>query len=179
MPGCRWTLPLSSADTNPLAAALQITLPAARVLCHRGLADPDAASRFLHPSFEHLLDPLTLRDMPEAVARLRRAIAGAEKILIYGDYDVDGTTSVVLLTKAIELAGGSADFHVPHRLKDGYGMRPEVVERAAAEGVRLIVSVDTGIRAAEVVRRAAELGIDVIVTDHHLPEAELPPPSRS
>jgi len=85
------------------------------------------------------------------------------------------TTSVVLLTKAIELAGGAASHHVPHRLKDGYGMRPEVVETAAAEGVKLIVSVDTGIRAAEVVRRAGELGVDVIVTDHHLPETELPP----
>ena len=82
---------------------------------------------------------------------------------------------VVLLTKAIELAGGVAEFHVPHRLKDGYGMRPEVVEAAAEQGVKLIVSVDTGIRAAEVVTRANELGIDVIVTDHHLPEAELPP----
>lgn len=174
MTGCRWALP-SPVDSAALAAALQITAPAARVLCHRGLADPAAAARFLRPSLDDLLDPLVLRDMPRAVERLRQAIGGGEKILIYGDYDVDGTTAVVLLTKAIELAGGAADFHVPHRLKDGYGMRPEVVERAAAEGVRLIVSVDTGIRAAEVVRRAGELGIDVIVTDHHLPEAELPP----
>ena len=174
MPGCRWTLP-GPANATALAAALQITIPAAKVLCHRGLSDPAAAARFLHPSFDDLLDPLTLRDMPLAVERLRQAIRAGEKILIYGDYDVDGTSSVVLLTKTIELAGGAAEFHVPHRLKDGYGMRPEVVERAAAEGVRLIVSVDTGIRAAEVVRRAGELGIDVIVTDHHLPEAELPP----
>ncbi len=116
-----------------------------------------------------------MRDMPRAVERLARAIRASEKILIYGDYDVDGTSSVVLLTKAIELAGGAANYHVPHRLKDGYGMRAEVVEAAAAQGVKLIVSVDTGIRAAEVVARANELGIDVIVTDHHLPEAELPP----
>src|SRR6185295_9893556 len=119
--------------------------------------------------------PLTMRDMPVAVERIARAIRDSERILIYGDYDVDGTTSVVLLTKAIELAGGVAGYHVPHRLKDGYGMRPEVVEAASVQGVKLIVSVDTGIRAAEVVRRANELGIDVIVTDHHLPEAELPP----
>jgi single-stranded-DNA-specific exonuclease len=179
MPGCRlsalWSLPSPSDESDALAAALGITTPAAKVLCHRGLSDPQAAGRFLRPSLDDLLDPLTLRDMPLAVERLRAAIRGGEKILIYGDYDVDGTTSVVLLTKAIELAGGTAEFHVPHRLKDGYGMRPEVVERAAVEGVRLIVSVDTGIRAAEVVRRANELGIDVIVTDHHLPEAELPP----
>jgi single-stranded-DNA-specific exonuclease len=116
-----------------------------------------------------------MRDMPRAVARLREAIRNGQKILIYGDYDVDGTTSVVILTKAIELAGGAASHHVPHRLKDGYGMRPEVVETAAAEGVKLIVSVDTGIRGAEAVRRANELGVDAIVTDHHLPETELPP----
>jgi len=113
--------------------------------------------------------------MDAAVERLQRAIRAHEKILIYGDYDVDGTTSTVLLIKAIELAGGAAEYHVPHRLKDGYGMRSEVVETAASGGVSLIVSVDTGIRAAGVVRRAAELAIDVIVTDHHLPEPELPP----
>jgi single-stranded-DNA-specific exonuclease len=160
----RWLLPA------PAAGSL-----ARRVLAHRGITDAAAIERFLHPSFEHLHDPRQLADMPRAVARLRQAIAAGEKILIYGDYDVDGTTSVVLLTKAIELAGGHAGYHVPHRLKDGYGMRSEVVEAAAAAGTRLIVSVDTGIRAAEVVRHAASLGIDVIVTDHHLPETELPP----
>jgi len=88
---------------------------------------------------------------------------------------VDGTTSVVLLTKAVQLAGGAAEYHVPHRLNEGYGMRPEVVETAAARGVTLMISVDTGIRAAQVVARANELGIDTIVTDHHLPDSELPP----
>jgi len=158
-----------------LCAALQIGPAAAKVLVHRGFSDQAAASRFLHPAFEELHDPMTLRDMPAAVERIARAIRERERILIYGDYDVDGTTSVVLLTKAFELAGGIATYHVPHRLKDGYGMRPEVVEAAAEQGVKLIVSVDTGIRAAEVVRRANELGIDVIVTDHHLPETDLPP----
>jgi len=176
MSDTRWLLPATDArEIEALSAALGIGAPAARVLAHRGLAAPAAARSFLHPSFDALHDPLTLRDMPAAIARIGRAIGGHEKILIYGDYDVDGTTSVVLLTKAIELAGGAASYHVPHRLKDGYGMRTEVVEAAAEQGVTLIVSVDTGIRAAEVVRRAGELGIDVIVTDHHLPEAELPP----
>ena len=109
------------------------------------------------------------------MSRLRRAIEHKEQILLYGDYDVDGTSAVVILKKGIELLGGKAEFHVPHRLRDGYGMRSEVVEEAAASGVSLIVSVDTGIRANQVVARASELGIDVIVTDHHLPEAELPP----
>jgi single-stranded-DNA-specific exonuclease len=169
-------LPAAEADAvAALSVALGIGPPAAKVLVHRGFRDPAAAHRFLNPAFEELHDPLSMRDMAVAVERIARAIARGERILIYGDYDVDGTTSVVLLTKAFELAGGTPAYHVPHRLKDGYGMRSEVVEAAAEQGVKLIVSVDTGIRAAEVVRRAAELGIDVIVTDHHLPETELPP----
>uniref|UniRef100_Q02C20 Single-stranded-DNA-specific exonuclease RecJ n=1 Tax=Solibacter usitatus (strain Ellin6076) TaxID=234267 RepID=Q02C20_SOLUE len=175
-PLSRWVLPApDAAVVAALAAALKIGMPAARVLAARGFGDADAARRFLEPAFEELHDPLSMRDMPAAIERIARAIRDRERILIYGDYDVDGTTSVVLLTKVIELAGGEARYHVPHRLKDGYGMRPEVVEAAAEQGVKLIVSVDTGIRAGEVVRRANELGIDVIVTDHHLPETELPP----
>jgi single-stranded-DNA-specific exonuclease len=176
MANAHWVLPdLDAREIDALSAAMRVGRPAAQVLLHRGLADAAAARRFLSPSLDDLYDPLTLRDMPQAVDRLRKAIGAGEKILIYGDYDVDGTSAVVILTKAIELAGGSASYHVPHRLKDGYGMRPEVVETAAADGVSLIISVDTGIRASKVVERATELGIDVIVTDHHLPEAELPP----
>jgi single-stranded-DNA-specific exonuclease len=172
----RWLVPPpDSPEAAALASALKLGPLAARVLTHRGLTDPAAARRFLRPAFEDLYDPLALCDMSKAVDRLARAIREHERILIYGDYDVDGTTSVVLLTKAIELAGGEATYHVPHRLKDGYGMRSEVVEAAAERNVKLIVSVDTGIRAAEVVQRARDLGIDVIVTDHHLPESELPP----
>jgi single-stranded-DNA-specific exonuclease len=176
MANARWVLPDPDArEIDALAAAMRVGRPAAQVLLHRGFGDAAAARRFLSPSLDDLYDPLTLRDMPQAIERLRRAIGAGEKILIYGDYDVDGTTAVVVLTKAIELAGGAASYHVPHRLKDGYGMREEVVETAAAAGVSLIISVDTGIRASAVVGRANELGIDVIVTDHHLPEAELPP----
>ena len=175
-PPAHWLMPdVDSAAARELAAALGLHPITARVLVSRGLADPDAARRFLAPSLDHLHDPKRLTGMSDAVTRLRAAIQAQEKILIYGDYDVDGTVSVVILKKAIELAGGHASHHVPHRLKDGYGMRPEVIERAAAMGVRLIVSVDTGIRAQEVVRAARELGIDVIITDHHLPEADLPP----
>ena len=172
----RWTLPAGDPrHVEKLRAALGFASPAAQVLVSRGLGDPAAARRFLRPSLEELCDPFSMRDMACAVERLRQAIRNRERILIYGDYDVDGTLSVVLLTKAIEMAGGAASYHVPHRLKDGYGMRPEVVERAAAEGVNLIISVDTGIRASDVVSRATELGIDTIVTDHHLPEAAPPP----
>ena len=158
-----------------LSRALNIGKPAARVLISRGYQSPEDARAFLDPSIDALHDPFLLAGMRDAAARLASAIRRKEKILLYGDYDVDGTTSVVILKTAIEMAGGAASFHVPDRLKDGYGMRLDVIDRAAADGVQLIVSVDTGIRAAEVVRHASTLSIDVIVTDHHLPESELPP----
>jgi single-stranded-DNA-specific exonuclease len=158
-----------------LAGALGLAAPAARVLWARSYRTLEQARRFLEPSIADLNDPALLKDMPAAVARLRRAIEQKERILLYGDYDVDGTSAVVILKKGLDLLGGNASFHVPHRLKDGYGMRSEVVEEAAAAGVSLIVSVDTGIRANEVVKHATGLGIDVIVTDHHLPETDLPP----
>ena len=172
----RWTLPAAGPeDSAALAKTLGLQPLAARVLLARGVNDPDVARSFLNPSLDELCDPSELRGLPCAVERIERAIRDRERILIYGDYDVDGTVSVVLLTKAIEMAGGATAYHVPHRLHEGYGMRLEVVEQAAAEGVKLIVSVDTGIRAGAVVARAAELGIETIVTDHHLPEAALPP----
>ncbi len=108
--------------------------------------------------------------MREAVERLSAAIANREQILIYGDYDVDGTTAVVILKTAIELCGGATDFHVPHRIKEGYGIRDDVIERAGAAGVKLVISVDTGIRAFQAAETAMRVGIDLIVTDHHLPE---------
>jgi single-stranded-DNA-specific exonuclease len=109
--------------------------------------------------------------MDKAVERLRRAIATRERVLIYGDYDVDGTTAVVILKTAIELCGGRAEFHVPHRIREGYGMKDDVIERAHADGVTLLVSVDTGIRAFAAAETARRLGLDLIVTDHHLPDA--------
>ena len=108
--------------------------------------------------------------MKAAVERLRAAIELREPILIYGDYDVDGTTAVVILKTAIELCGGTADFHVPHRIKEGYGIKADVIEQAAAAGIRLVISVDTGIRAFAAADAAHRLGLDLIVTDHHLPE---------
>ncbi len=174
-PDARWTLPdVRTEAIDRLQNALGFQRLPAAVLVNRGLGEPQLAKRFLSPELDALHDPFLMKDMDRAVARLQAAIRSGEKILIYGDYDVDGTTSIVVLKKAIELLGGVADFHIPHRLKDGYGMRSEVIEQAAAAGVRLVVSVDTGIRAKAVVERAHELGIDVIVTDHHLPEAELP-----
>jgi len=172
----KWILEKSGEfDTAGLARALDVSPAAARVLVSRGFRDPVEARRFLHPALSDLHDPFLLAGMHDAVTRLWAAIEQKEPILLYGDYDVDGTSAIVILKKGLDLLGGNASFHVPHRLRDGYGMKSEVVEAAAAAGVKLIVSVDTGIRANEVVRHAANCGIDVIVTDHHLPEAELPP----
>lgn len=171
-----WLIPQTDPDqAGRLADGLGFSLPAARVLLNRGFSDPVSARRFLSPSLDDLHDPGLLLGMSAALERLRRAIATRENILLYGDYDVDGTTAVVVLKKAIELAGGRADVFIPHRIRDGYGMRPEVIEQAAAAGATLVVSLDTGIRAAEAVCRARTFGMDVIVTDHHLPDAELPP----
>ena len=172
----RWKIAAADPEAvQTLVRELRLTAPAARVLVARGYGDPEQALRFLDPRVSDLHDPLLLAGMDAAVSRLRRAIEQKEQILLYGDYDADGTSAVVILKKGIELAGGRAAFHVPHRLRDGYGMRSEVVQEAAASGISLIVSVDTGIRANAVVRHASALGMDVIVTDHHLPEEELPP----
>jgi single-stranded-DNA-specific exonuclease len=167
----RWLLAETSPETAAsIACELDIPLTLASLLVQRGLCTIRSARDFLHPSLEQLHDPFSMLGMPAAVARVRAAIASQELILIYGDYDVDGTTAVVLLKTAIERLGGAVRFHVPHRLREGYGMQREVLERAAAEGVRLVISVDTGIRAFAASEAAEALGLDLIVTDHHLPE---------
>ena len=141
----------------------------APLLVRRGPSDLESANIFLAPSISHLHAPERMTGLPAAVDRISAAIERKEPILIYGDYDVDGTMAVIILKTAIELCGGSADFHVPHRIREGYDMRDDVIERAAAAGIRLIVSVDMGIRAFAPAETAQRLGVDLIVTDHHLP----------
>jgi single-stranded-DNA-specific exonuclease len=175
----RWTSnPLNSSKARLLEAALHdsnLKIPAsalpvlADLLVGRGIEEPESAARFLSPALGDLHDPLRMSGMKSALDRLESALERKEKILIYGDYDVDGTTAIVILKTAIELCGGAADFHVPHRIRDGYDLRDDVIERAAADGVRLIVSVDTGIRAFSAAETARRTGVDLIVTDHHLP----------
>ena len=175
-PAARWLLPSPNTQAvETLESELQIPRLVASVLASRGFSDPGAASEFLFPRLEQLHDPMLMQDLDQAVLRIQTALRLQEPMLIYGDYDVDGTSSIVILKKALEILGGVADYHIPHRVKDGYGMRSEVIARAAESGIRLIISVDTGIRALEVVRQARAIGIDVIVTDHHLPEDALPP----
>ncbi len=158
-----------------LAAAVDVSPVVARLLCHRGHGDPEAAHRFLFPELSQLWDPFRLADMRPAVERLCAAIERRERIAIHGDYDVDGVTSTVILRRALELLGGDVVHFIPERLRDGYGLQTPAVERLHAEGVKVIVSVDCGIRSADAGRRARDLGVDLIITDHHEPEAELPP----
>jgi single-stranded-DNA-specific exonuclease len=167
-------LPCDDAQTTALAAALNVHPTVARLLCMRGLSDPDAADRFLNPSLEHLHDPFRLTDMATAVTRLEQALARGERIAVHGDYDVDGITSTVILRRALEMLGGNVMHFIPERLRDGYGLQPAAIDRLHAEAVRVVVSVDCGIRGTEAARRARDLGIDLIITDHHEPESTLP-----
>ena len=157
-----------------LARELGVSPVAARLLAIRGLDEVDAAARFLKPSLDHLLDPMGLADMGPALERLLRAIAQRERIAVHGDYDVDGITSTVILRRALELLGGDVVHFIPERLRDGYGLQPAAIERLHAEGVHVVVSVDCGIRGAEAARRARELNVDLIITDHHEPDHALP-----
>jgi single-stranded-DNA-specific exonuclease len=170
----RWNLP----ETDPIAAAglaqsAGLPLLIAELLVERGVRNTEETERFLHPKIDDLLDPYTMRGMTEAIVRIQAALKRGEPILIYGDYDVDGTTAVVLLKTALELLGGVVRFHLPHRIRDGYGMQGDVLARAHQEGVRLVISVDSGIRAFAAAERAQSLGMDLIITDHHLPQTEL------
>ena len=169
----RWLLRSSDPDTiTTLTREAGLTPVIARLVAARGIATREQADEFLSPSLSHLHSPYLMSGLRAAVDRLRAAIERGETIFIYGDYDVDGTTAIVILKTVLELCGGRVEYHVPHRIREGYGMRDEVIEQAAADGVRLIISVDTGIRAFAAAEAAARCGVDLIVTDHHLPQAE-------
>jgi single-stranded-DNA-specific exonuclease len=171
----RWNhLPCDEDSARALGAALNVHPTIARLLCLRGLGDPDAAHRFLNPSLDHLHDPFRLADLDKAVVRIEAAIARKERIAIHGDYDVDGITSTVILRRAVEMLGGECVHFIPERLRDGYGLQAAAIERLQADGVRLIISVDCGIRSADAAARARELGVDLIITDHHEPDGQLP-----
>lgn len=167
-------VPADESRVHATAAALGVPAVIARLLCQRGLDDPEAARRFLDPSLTELHDPFLLSGMREAVDRLLGAVARREPIAIHGDYDVDGVTSTVILQRALEMLGADVTHFVPDRLRDGYGLQPATIERLHGAGARVIVSVDCGIRAGEAAERALALGVDLIITDHHEPEATLP-----
>ena len=174
-PPQRWLLAeLHPEEAAALAHEARLPLVLAELLVARGITSAAQAFAFLNPEPAHLHDPFLMLGMSAAVERLERAIAAHEPILLYGDYDVDGTVAVVLLKTAIEMLGGPSGlvrFHVPHRIRDGYGMQSSVLEAAHAEGVRVVVTVDTGMRAFAEAETVRLLGLDLIITDHHLADA--------
>jgi single-stranded-DNA-specific exonuclease len=155
-----------------LATQLGVSPIVGDLLVARGYGEADAAKNFLNPSRDQLHDPFLMRGMPEAVERVLRAIDQHEPILIYGDYDVDGTTGTAVLLRALRMLGATAGFHVPHRFTEGYGIQQPALEKAANEGYKLVVSVDCGIRAHEPLEWARDHGLDIIITDHHLPDED-------
>jgi single-stranded-DNA-specific exonuclease len=166
--------PGNKAEATALADACDIDPVIARLLVLRGITAPDEATRFLSPALDQLHDPFSLTDLPVAVDRLLGAIARGERIAVHGDYDVDGVTSTVMLRRLLELLGADVVHFIPDRLRDGYGLEPAAIERLAGQDVNVIVSVDCGIRSAAAAIRARELGVDLIITDHHEPDAALP-----
>jgi single-stranded-DNA-specific exonuclease len=175
----RWIVRrLDAEKATSLARVLDISPILAALLISRGYDEESTAREFLNPHSDQIHEPYLMLGMREAVARLQLAIDHDEPILIYGDYDVDGTTGTAVLLRALKLLGAKTGFHVPHRFTEGYGIQQAALKKAKNDGYRLVVSVDCGIRAHEPLYWARDNGLDVIITDHHLPdEKEGAPPA--
>lgn len=158
-----------------MAEAININPVLAGILVRRGIDTFDKAKSFFRPSLDELHDPFLMKDMDEAVVRLEAAFARGERILIYGDYDVDGTTSVAMTYDFIKKIYPDIKFYIPDRDKEGYGISQQGIDFAAENGFKLIISLDCGIKSEELIAQAAERGVDFIVCDHHLPGDRLPP----
>ncbi len=159
---------------DSLGKSLGVIPLVAQVLVHRGITDPEQAGQFLKPGLEDLHDPSLMLGIDRTVARIFKARDRDETVLIYGDYDVDGIMSTVVLKRALEMIGVKVSFYLPRRLEEGYGLKQEVIRKAHARGVSLVITTDSGIRAFDVCDAARELGLDLVVTDHHLPDETLP-----
>jgi single-stranded-DNA-specific exonuclease len=172
----RWNI--ISADSQKVSAlkeALKIHPILCELLVQRGIDDFDAAKKFFRPQIEHLHDPWIMKDMRKAVSRIKDAFAQQQKILVFGDYDVDGTTSVATLYQFLHELTPLVDYYIPHRYKEGYGVSKIGIDFAKENGFDLIISVDCGIKSTDLITYAKELGMDFIICDHHLPDATLPP----
>lgn len=178
MPPKRWKIRKHDADAvNLLAAKLGVKPLIAALLIVRGHDTAEKALAFLNPSLEHLHDPLLLKGMREAVDRIQKAIDEREKIMIWGDYDVDGTTGTYLLRRMLSLLGSDSTFHIPNRFSEGYGINKPALEKAKADGISLVISVDCGTTNVDEVEFANSIGLDMIITDHHLPKTGEPLPA--
>ncbi len=175
-PPLEWMVapPPDWAQAKVLAQSLSIPVPLGALLLQRGFDTTDSARAFLRPSLDHLTDPMALAGMAEAVAAIADCVAAERPIVVHGDYDVDGQCGAALLTRALQAAGGRVVPFVPHRTRDGYDFGPAGIAAASEAGAALIVTCDCGITANAAVDEAASLGIEVVITDHHLPGAKLP-----
>ncbi|MBI3995799.1 MAG: single-stranded-DNA-specific exonuclease RecJ [Nitrospirae bacterium] len=172
----RWVQPLLDAETHSrLMRELSLRPATASVLMNRGIRVPEAARSFLNPSASDLLDPFRLNEMDRAVSRIRAAVRRSERVVVYGDYDVDGVTATTLYLDFFKRQGLEADFYIPHRLKEGYGLNESAIRTLHHRGTALLITADCGTTSMEEIRLAASLGMDVIVTDHHETPSELPP----
>lgn len=174
----RWKIIDAGEDKiTSLQEALKVNRTICKILIQRGIETFDAAKEFFRPSLEQLHDPYLMKDMDKAVNRIRLAVERKEKVLVFGDYDVDGTTSVACMFRFLGMVMDPAliDFYIPHRYKEGYGVSKKGIDHAAENNFQLIVSLDCGIKSTELIKYAATLGIDFIVCDHHLPDTSLPP----
>ena len=171
-----WTLraPADPENVAQLSAELGVDPVLASLLINRGVRTFEEARSFFRPSLSALHDPFLMKDMDKAVARLEKAISGREKILVYGDYDVDGTTAVALVYSFIRKLTPLVDFYIPDRYDEGYGVSRKGLDWASANDVKLVITLDCGIKAIDKVAYAADKGIDMIICDHHLPEEEIP-----
>ncbi|MBI4712060.1 MAG: single-stranded-DNA-specific exonuclease RecJ [Planctomycetes bacterium] len=166
-----WQVRGTSADADSLAQALRISPVTTQILINRGISSPAGIKSFLNPDLNSLIDPYKIPGIASAVERINQAIRNKEKIFIYGDYDVDGITSVCLLVKLFKLFGVNANYYIPHRLEENYGLNCAAIDEIAKQGAKLIITVDCGISSIDEVTYAGKLGIDVIITDHHQPDA--------
>ena len=172
----RWNiLPSDVERTSSLQKALNIHPVICQVLVQRGIYSFDDAKNYFRPSLSSLHDPWLMKDMDKAVERILRAANAGEKILVFGDYDVDGTTSVACMYQFLKKLQLQVDFYIPHRYREGYGVSKAGIDHADAYGFSLIISLDCGIKSVDHIRYAKSLGIDFIVCDHHLPDEKLPP----
>ena len=171
-----WRLraPADPENVKQLSAELGVDPVLATLLVHRGIRTFEEARSFFRPNLSDIHDPFLMKDMDKAVERLEKAVSGNEKVLVYGDYDVDGTTAVALVYSFIRRLTSSVDFYIPDRYDEGYGVSQKGIDWAAENGFRLIITLDCGIKAIDKVEYAASKGIDIIICDHHLPESEIP-----
>ncbi len=176
-PDKRWTLKAADEQkVNRLSEVLKIQPAICRMLVQRGIEDYESARLFFRPELSHLHDPFLMKGMKQAVNRISEAIEWHERIMVYGDYDVDGTTAVSLFYSFLKNNyKGELSFYIPHRYREGYGLSKAGIDFAHANGYTLMVTLDCGIKSVEMITYAKSLGIDVIVCDHHLPDHELPP----